>query len=79
MCGGRGYQGARVTGGRKPSRGGRLGEGTGRVLVGYWWDKVVYCRVSTVDIANEALMGALVFMPLRGSLTRTHPSWKMVK
>ena len=39
----------------------------------------MYYRVSIVDIANEALMGAMVFMPLRGSLTRTHPSWKMVE
>ena len=26
---------------------------------------------STVDIANEALIGALVFIPLRGSVTKT--------
>ena len=31
-----------------------------------------------MDIANEALTGALVFMPLRGSVTRTNPSWEMI-
>ena len=30
-----------------------------------------------MDIANEALMGLLVFMPLRGSVTSTNPSWEI--